>query len=35
MGYALVAVVGFLAYPILFYLGPKLFGMLKKTGEKW
>ena len=35
MGYAIVAIVGFLAYPVLFYLAPKLFRMLKKTSKDW
>ena len=35
MSYAIVALAGFLAYPVLFYLAPKLFGMLKKTSDKW
>jgi len=28
-------IAGFLAFPVLFYLCPKLLGMLKKTSKKW
>lgn len=28
-------IVGFLAYPVLFHLCPKLLSMLKKTSKDW
>jgi len=34
-GILIAAIAGFLAFPVLVYLGPKLLAMLKKTSEKW
>jgi len=35
MNFLIGAIVGFCAFPVLKFIGPKLLAMLKKAAEKW